>query len=215
MTTPADNVRRKPMGEVRQNGRAARLFEAPEAYAGFTSCGTDALARREPGQNDGIARQWLEKDGHLGNLGLAQNVEKGIRMRVNYLAVVVAAAVFFAIDAAWYLPFSRQWSAAVGFPASEVGSGSNAYVYAVAFVAALLVAYGLARVVVWRPNPSWKDGAMAGVLLSVMIFAPLTLMDYSFERRSLVLFFINAGCVFVGMTAGGAILGAWQAKRSR
>jgi hypothetical protein len=39
------------------------------ADAGFTSCRTDGLAGRESGKNDGIAWQWLEKDGHMANPG--------------------------------------------------------------------------------------------------------------------------------------------------
>ena len=134
-------------------------------------------------------------------------------MRLNYLAVAVTGIVFFLIGGGWYMLFSRQWSAAAGIPATQVGSGSNAYVYAVAFIAALLAAYALARVIAWRAHPSLGDGAMVGILLSLLVFAPLTLMDYSFEQRPLVLFAVNAGYVVAGLTIGGAILGAWHVKR--
>ena len=50
MTTPADNMRRKPMGEVRPDERPARLFRVPGAHAGFTSRQRDRLACREAGK---------------------------------------------------------------------------------------------------------------------------------------------------------------------
>jgi hypothetical protein len=50
MTTPADNARRKPMGEVCAYDHAARLFGVPEPDAGFPSRQTDCLACRAPGK---------------------------------------------------------------------------------------------------------------------------------------------------------------------
>lgn len=134
-------------------------------------------------------------------------------MRLNYLAVATTGIVLFLIGGVWYMLFSRQWSAATGIAASQVGPGKNAYVYVVALAAALLAAYALARIIAWRAHPSAGDGAMIGILLGVLIFAPLTLMDYGFERRPLALFLVNTGYVVVALTAGGAILGAWRPRR--
>jgi len=50
VTTPAATVRRKPMGDVRPNGREARLWGTPEDDAGFMSCRTDGLAYRASGK---------------------------------------------------------------------------------------------------------------------------------------------------------------------
>ncbi len=50
VTTPAENMRRKPMGEVRPYDRAAKLLGATGADAGFTSRRTDGLDCREPGK---------------------------------------------------------------------------------------------------------------------------------------------------------------------
>lgn len=70
MTTLADNMRRTPMGEVCPYDRAARLLGAPGADAGFTSCPNRRFGLPRARKNNGTARQWLEKDGHMANPGL-------------------------------------------------------------------------------------------------------------------------------------------------
>ncbi|HZY98804.1 MAG TPA: hypothetical protein VFE36_04455 [Candidatus Baltobacteraceae bacterium] len=56
MTTPTNDVRRKPMGELSPYDHAARLFEAPELDAAFTSSRTDGFGLPRTRKTDGNAR---------------------------------------------------------------------------------------------------------------------------------------------------------------
>ena len=68
MTTPAENMRRKPMGEVRPYDNAARFFGAPGATRASPRAEPTAWLAESPEKRRN-ARQSLEKDGHMANSG--------------------------------------------------------------------------------------------------------------------------------------------------
>ncbi len=65
---------------------------------------------------------------------------------VNWIAILVAGVASFAFGAVYYMALSKPWMAAVGTTRDEIKARQNAMVFIVAFVAQLVMAYTLARV---------------------------------------------------------------------
>jgi hypothetical protein len=130
---------------------------------------------------------------------------------VNWLAVIVAAVVMFAIGAAWYtVLFGQQWRALMGIPE---GTQPEGFVQAlvVGFIGNLLEAYVLALFIGYATATSnimtgltvafW---AWLGFVVSIMV------PSIFFERKPPMVVAINASHQLVGLLVMGLILGWWH-----
>ena len=135
-------------------------------------------------------------------------------MRVNYVAVVVVAVVYWLLGALWYgALFGKQWVALMGKTMEEAQrEGQTAVPYIVALVCNLLIAYVLALVCNASGATTMAKGASAGVLMWLGFIGTTTLTTYEFDRRPLALWAINYGYALMGMGVMGAILGAWRKR---
>jgi hypothetical protein len=134
-------------------------------------------------------------------------------MRINYMAVVVSAIVYWLLGGLWFgVFFNKPWMALEGMTPAQMQQVSPAVPYVVAIVTSLILAYVLANVCLWRQVNSASKGASLGVLFWLGFVATTTLTTYQFEGRSFHLFLINYGYCLVGMVIIGAILGAWKKK---
>jgi hypothetical protein len=142
---------------------------------------------------------------------IAQNEE--LTMRINYLAVVVCAAVYWLLGGLWYgLLFSARWMAPENMT-REQGRGMNtALPYIVTFVLNLLIAYVLAQVCSWRTANTAGRGAAIGVLLWDRHCRANYLHDSHVRDAAKGTFAINEFYPLLGLCLTGAILGAWKKK---
>ena len=131
---------------------------------------------------------------------------------INHLATIVAAIAHFALGAGWYTLFSQAWLAAIGKTAEELGGGASALPYAIAVVAALIVAYTIAWLLPRLGSQTVGGGIRVGVVLALTLIATTLALNYGFEQRSVVLWLINSGYMVVGMGLMGAIIGGWRKK---
>ena len=129
---------------------------------------------------------------------------------INYLAVLVAAAVGFGIGGPWYAFFSRSWLAAIGKTEAEVKQINAVIAYGGAFAASLMTAYVLALLIGLAQAQTSVHGALLGLWVWVGFVAAPNLPTYLFSRWRRELFFINNGYHFVTLLIMGAILGAWK-----
>ena len=132
-------------------------------------------------------------------------------MSFNYLAILAAALSTFLLGGIWYAPgvFGRAWMRECGFTEESLKRmGGMGRIFAGSFVLAVLMAFNLAAFLGGKATLSFGlfAGAAAGVGWVALAFG----VTYLFERRSLRLFFINAGYHAVAFTLMGAILGAWR-----
>lgn len=129
--------------------------------------------------------------------------------KLNFLAVIAAAAGAFVIGGVWYSPllFGRVWQQLVGLTDEQLGR-SVGRVFGGAFVLALVMALNLAAFV--GPTATAAFGAMAGLAAGLGWVAAGLGVTYLFERRPLKLFVINAGYHVVTFTWMGLLLGAWH-----
>jgi len=134
-------------------------------------------------------------------------------MRVNWLAIVVSAIVFYLFGWLWYTLLGAQWLDAMGTTREAMmAQASNPYPYIVSFVAAVFLAYGIARVLSWHAPVSAVRGAFIGFSMSFLFIVMALWITYAYEHRAIMLAAINCGYFCIGMTIQGAILGAWKSK---
>lgn len=130
---------------------------------------------------------------------------------INFLAVLAATVSTFLLGGIWYAPgvFGRAWMRECGFTEESLKQkGGMGRIFGGSFVLALVMALNLAAFLGDKATLGFGvfAGAAAGFGWVALAFG----ITYLFERRSLRLFFINAGYHAVAFTMMGAILGAWH-----
>lgn len=127
---------------------------------------------------------------------------------INYLAVVVAAAVSFLVGWPWYMTFGRTWARAVGKdpdnppkprPGPFIVLGISLLV--MAYVLAGLIGHlGTGQVTIW-------NGIISGLFVWAGFVVTTMLVNYTFQGRKLVLTLIDGGHFLLVLIVMGAIIG--------
>lgn len=137
-----------------------------------------------------------------------------LAINISWLGVLVGAVALFVLGGIWFtLLFGRAYRRELGMPEPEEGESPLPPGPALGkalvgqFVAGLVIAFALAWLI---GNTSAAHGALVGLLVGVLVAAAL-LQLYQFEGRSVRHLLINAAYMIAGVTAVGAILGAFQA----
>ncbi|WP_158748869.1 DUF1761 domain-containing protein [Acidobacterium sp. S8] len=136
------------------------------------------------------------------------------RVRLNYLAILVAALVYFAVQAVWFTIFMREWLAGIGKTMEELHHQGTIVVlaYLIAFVGALVMAAALS----WFTQISGKQTILRGILIGIAAWIGFVLTtwsaEYAFEGKGLHILAVNTGISLIGMVLMGAIVGGWKAK---
>lgn len=128
---------------------------------------------------------------------------------LNFIAILVAALVSFAIGGLWYSPllFGQAWMEENGFT-DEDTQGNMVLIFGTTFVLALIIAFNLAAFL--GPEVTVGQGLTYGALAGIGWVAAAIGILYLFERKSMRLFLINAGYHAVTFTLMGGILGLWH-----
>jgi hypothetical protein len=129
----------------------------------------------------------------------------------NYLAILTATVSTFVLGGLWYSPalFGRAWMKEMGFTDESLkAKGNFGLIMGGSFVLELIMAFNLAAFI--GAKASLTFGLLAGAAAGFGWVALAFGVTYLFERKSLCLFFINAGYHAVAFTIMGAILGAWH-----
>jgi len=129
---------------------------------------------------------------------------------INWLAVVVATVVAFAVGGLWYSKalFGNTWLEEVGLTEEAVNNANMPKTFGGTFILQLLATTALATTL--GADSTWMDGLQTGLFISVLWIATAYGITYLFEQRSMRLFFINAGYYVVLFAISGSILGAWH-----
>ena len=130
---------------------------------------------------------------------------------LNWLAVVVAAAVGMAINAAWYSDylFIKPWMKAVGIKKKDAAKPGFEVALVISFITLIITSAAVGVLV----DVLAVDGALQGTLLGVLVgFGFLVTnsgMHKLYERRPFALFAITAVGDILTLAAIGAILAVW------
>lgn len=129
---------------------------------------------------------------------------------INWLAVVVATVVAFALGGLWYSKalFGNTWLEEVGLTEEAINNANMAKTFGGTFVLQLLATIALATTL--GADSTWMNGLQNGLFIGVLWIATAYGITYLFEQRSMRLFFINAGYYVVLFAISGSILGAWH-----
>jgi fluoride ion exporter CrcB/FEX len=134
-------------------------------------------------------------------------------MRPNYVAVFVAALVYWLLGALWFaVLFSRPWMALENITPEQAGVSNPIAPYIISFILNLVIAFVLAQLCAWRNANTAARGAALGILIWIGFVGPITYSTYMYEMRPKQLFAINEFYPLVGLCLMGAILGAWTRK---
>jgi len=136
------------------------------------------------------------------------------KVRLNYLAVLVSALVYFAMQAVWFTVFMKEWLEGIGKTADQLHQEGASVVlaYVIGFAGALVMAAAIS----WFTQMTGKQTVIRGVLVGIMAWVGFVLTtwstEYAFEEKGLKILLINTGNTLMGMVVMGAIQGAWKAK---
>lgn len=132
--------------------------------------------------------------------------------QVHWVGAAVAAAVWFVMGAAWYInpPIARRWQAAGGIEIADdqqpdpkiFGLTFLSYFIATTVTSLLAAGVGVATV---------ADGAALGLAVGVgyAVTAAAVTAIYDQKPKPFTHFWINGGFNVAGLTAAGAVLGAF------
>jgi hypothetical protein len=143
---------------------------------------------------------------------------------INWLAVLVAAIVIFALGGLWYSPvlFMKKWIALQNRTEeqmrAEAAAANMPVMYVSAFVTALLTAVVMAHLLghlsaAVDPNvmrPSAAHGAAFGFACWLGFAAPTSYGTAIFSGKPKQLWLIDSTYNLVAFMLAGAILGAWR-----
>jgi len=128
-------------------------------------------------------------------------------MKINFVAVIVAALANFLIGGLWYSPalFGKAWMRANGFTEEDLKRGKMPVIFGVSFVFSLLMAANLAAFI----GPDASLGFAVGAAVAAGLgWAALGLGIVAlFERRSFRYILINGGYLTVSFAVMGVIIG--------
>lgn len=128
---------------------------------------------------------------------------------VNWWAVLVAAVAKFLIGWVWYgVAVGEPWRAAVGLSHEDIKKGMGKAI-PVDFIANLVMAYVLARLIGYAGAGTIVEGALIGFMAWIGFVAAVTLSTTFYEQRPLKLFLLNNIYLLVTIVVMGAIIAAW------
>jgi len=133
-----------------------------------------------------------------------------MQMHVNYVALIVAAAIQWVVGALWYgVVFKKSWMKLTGV--TQGGSrGRAAFAMICSFVASLILSFVLVNIFIMAGTSTFMSGAALAIVCWLGFMAPPLITQHIYESRPANLFAINAGYWVVAMAISGGVLAAWR-----
>jgi surface polysaccharide O-acyltransferase-like enzyme len=137
-------------------------------------------------------------------------------MGVNLWPVLVAAIATMILGFLWYSPilFAKPWTLAMGYDLNdkakmdEMRKGAGK-LYGITFVASLLSAFVLAKIIDVTTVSAVLYGMKIGVAVWLGFVTTVQLTSTLFKRRPIKLYLIDTGYQLVCYLVMGAILAKW------
>ena len=135
-------------------------------------------------------------------------------IRLNWVAILVAAIASFLFEALWFSVFMKEWLSGIGRTMEWlVATGINpAIQYAVAILCSVIVATVLSICIQASGELTTRRGVIVAAVIWFGFIATGWAKEYIFEVRTLQIYAINAGYALFDLMLIGAIVGAWKKK---
>jgi uncharacterized protein DUF1761 len=137
-------------------------------------------------------------------------------MGINLWAVLVAAVATMVVGFLWYSPllFARPWMRLMGYDPDDKAKvqemqKSAGPSYGISFVASLVTAFVLAKIIDVTSVDSILYGMKVGFAVWLGFVATVQLTEVLFAKKPVKLYLINTGYQLVCYLAMGAILARW------
>lgn len=134
--------------------------------------------------------------------------------QINYLAVLIAAIVYWLIGMLWFSVFiGKSWAEEVknhGIVISKPTSSQMAKKSIWTFVLNLIVSFGIAVLVVSLGIFTFVPALVLGLLLAICFAAAVMIISYLWEGRSFKLSFYDIFYPFIGIIISSIIIGLWN-----
>ena len=132
---------------------------------------------------------------------------------INYVAVLVAALASMALGALWYSPllFGKRWMELMKIDFAdmkEMKKKANK-MYAINFVATLVMAYVLAHFVDYTQAGTFLEGLEAGFWIWLGFIATVMLGSVLWENKPLELYFLNISYQLLNVLIMAVIVAVW------
>jgi len=135
-------------------------------------------------------------------------------MRLNWMAILVAAVTHWLLGAVWFTVFARTWMADLRMPEEQLQAyraHPNFWPYVIAFLCSLVLAYVIARVLAGSEWHNVFRGIRVGILVGLAAAAAMV-TEMVFEMMGVSFMAIAAGYPLLGCILMAIILGAWKPK---
>ena len=158
-------------------------------------------------------------------------------MKMNYFAILVAAASSFVVGFIWYNPkvFGTIWMNEIGMTEEKASQANMAKVFGLSFVFAFMLAFMLPTIVIHQIGAAqlaggnandpaliaflevhgdmfrtFQHGALHGFLAALFFVLPVLAINGLYEQKSFKYIFVTSGYWMVTLTIMGAIICGWK-----
>lgn len=133
---------------------------------------------------------------------------------LNWLAVVVAVIVYFAIGGLWFSPvvLGKQWQDAIGWNEKDAAQATSAKMYVIPLVTCLVATVALAMLAEATATDTFGEGLVLGIVAAIgMVAAALYVTGFFDPRKPKpgVWIGITAGYHVIGLLVAAVILALW------
>jgi hypothetical protein len=133
---------------------------------------------------------------------------------LNWLAVIVAAVVYFALGALWYsnVLFAKAWQRSIGWDASRTPPQQSAMTYVVPLVAYIVMAIAVGLLADATGTDELGEGLVLGLIVGVGLSLAHTFVDASFDPNKpepWTWFAINGAYHTIGLIIVAVIIAIW------
>jgi hypothetical protein len=137
-----------------------------------------------------------------------------MQIDINYLAVFIAAIVYYVGGALWYSPilFGKSWMGLVGLTEEKIKEGQKEAwkSYLIAAISAILISYGIARVEAYLNVITVGGGLHVGFWTWICFVITTMATNNAFAGRSFKLLLIDGGYHLYGFVLIGVVLAVWK-----
>jgi hypothetical protein len=133
---------------------------------------------------------------------------------LNWLAVIVATIVYFALGALWYSQagFAKPWMRSIGWNPSAEAPPPSASFYLLPLFGYLVLVIAIGMLAIATGSDTFAEGLTLGIVLGVLFSGALFFTTAKFEPtkpQPMNWFIISGGYAAVGILISSIILAVW------
>jgi MFS superfamily sulfate permease-like transporter len=133
---------------------------------------------------------------------------------VNWLAVVVGAAIYFILGAVWYSPvlFAKPWQAAIGWDESRAQPQNNPLTYVVPAVLYLIAGVATALLAAATGTDTLTEGVVLGLVTGIGYALAMVGVEATFDPnkpKPITWFGITTAYHLIGFVILAVVIAIW------